>query len=355
MNPATDEDKDEGGNNPVHDARAATATEDDNGDDCDEFFYPRDWTDALDLLYTALRTFAAAGDAHEARVTYLRRFKARQTLTGEEQVAKRLIYSARVFDPAEHERSANVVDGLLAALEDKRVKRERSRGARILPYVGNFLLFASSELEALELRQRVADLRDGLGLQRNPTKGPWQPVQYGQHMGVHLTRLPVFLSAPEAKLAKLSRQTKQLLPRPTGEPVHWPIETAYTHCESSGYGWGAVLNGHLEARGFWGPGASGNTSPFCKELNPVQLALEFLLPHPAGRRVLLHEDNHAVCSVRAGATSRSPEMDDGGAAPAGSALNAMLPRYNAAWMDPGCDELGAAADWSRAAIIVAPR
>eukprot|EP00873_Tetraselmis_striata_P023460 jgi/Tetstr1/443724/TSEL_031714.t1 len=75
--------------------------------------------EALDLLDTALRTFAAVGDAPEARVTYLRRFKARKALTSdEEQGAERLIYS-RVFDPAEHERSANVVDGLLAALEDK--------------------------------------------------------------------------------------------------------------------------------------------------------------------------------------------------------------------------------------------
>eukprot|EP00873_Tetraselmis_striata_P020155 jgi/Tetstr1/440419/TSEL_028753.t1 len=48
-------------------------------------------------------------------------FKANKALTGEEQVAERLIYS-RVFDPAEHDRSANVVDGLLAALEDKRLE-----------------------------------------------------------------------------------------------------------------------------------------------------------------------------------------------------------------------------------------
>eukprot|EP00873_Tetraselmis_striata_P035644 jgi/Tetstr1/455908/TSEL_042689.t1 len=47
--------------------------------------------------------------------------RAKKALTPEEQVAERLIYS-RVFDTAEHERSANVVDGLLAALEDKRLE-----------------------------------------------------------------------------------------------------------------------------------------------------------------------------------------------------------------------------------------
>jgi hypothetical protein len=35
--------------------------------------------------------------------------------------------------------------------------------------------------------------------------------------------------------------------------IHRPVEPAYIHCDSSGYGWGAVLNGRLEARGFWGP------------------------------------------------------------------------------------------------------
>eukprot|EP00873_Tetraselmis_striata_P044929 jgi/Tetstr1/465193/TSEL_009900.t1 len=29
------------------------------------------------------------------------------------------------------------------------------------------------------------------------------------------------------------------------------METAYMHVDSSGYGWGAVLNETTEARGFW--------------------------------------------------------------------------------------------------------
>eukprot|EP00873_Tetraselmis_striata_P000825 jgi/Tetstr1/421089/TSEL_012133.t1 len=80
-----------------------------------------DHVDALDLLDTAHRTLEGVGDADEARLTYLRRFKAEKALTHEEQVAERLIYS-RVLDTAEHERSANVVDGLLAALEHKRLE-----------------------------------------------------------------------------------------------------------------------------------------------------------------------------------------------------------------------------------------
>eukprot|EP00873_Tetraselmis_striata_P046054 jgi/Tetstr1/466318/TSEL_010849.t1 len=80
-----------------------------------------DRVDALDLLDAAHRTPEAVGDADEAMLTYLRRFKAKKALPPEEQVAERLIYS-RVFDTAEHERSASVVDGLLTALEDKRLE-----------------------------------------------------------------------------------------------------------------------------------------------------------------------------------------------------------------------------------------
>eukprot|EP00873_Tetraselmis_striata_P045689 jgi/Tetstr1/465953/TSEL_000916.t1 len=70
--------------------------------------------DALDLLDAAHCTLEPVGAADEASPTYLRRFKAKKALTSEEQVAERLSYS-RGFDTAEHERSANVVDGLLAA------------------------------------------------------------------------------------------------------------------------------------------------------------------------------------------------------------------------------------------------
>jgi len=37
-----------------------------------------------------------------------------------------------------------------------------------------------------------------------------------------------------------------------GAPIWKLIENAYLHCDSSGYGWGAVLNDCVEARGFWG-------------------------------------------------------------------------------------------------------
>eukprot|EP00873_Tetraselmis_striata_P006616 jgi/Tetstr1/426880/TSEL_017093.t1 len=192
-----------------------------------------------------------------------------------------------------------------------------------------------------------------------------------------------------------------------GRPIHRPVETAYMHCDSSGYGWGAVLNGRHEARGFWGA-ADERQHITWKELKAVRLAMESFLPHLAGRRVLLDEDNQAVCSVLAGLTSRSPAMmaelrklwylldsngvhiraryirsaanvwadrlsrhldsDDWQLDPVlfaeleamwgahsvdrfASALNAMLPRYNAAWLDPGCEAVDSMhlsdAEWRR--------
>eukprot|EP00873_Tetraselmis_striata_P042120 jgi/Tetstr1/462384/TSEL_007390.t1 len=80
----------------------------------------RDTADANDLLDSAIRTIATCGQAAEDRLTYLRRFKCKKALTGEERVAERLVYS-RFFDTTAAERSSNGVDGLLNALDDKRL------------------------------------------------------------------------------------------------------------------------------------------------------------------------------------------------------------------------------------------
>jgi hypothetical protein len=82
---------------------------------------PDETTYAYSLVDAALRTNQAVASAGEARLTYIRRFKAKKILTGEERVAERLVYS-RCFDTVASDRGGNVVDGLLAALEDKRLE-----------------------------------------------------------------------------------------------------------------------------------------------------------------------------------------------------------------------------------------
>eukprot|EP00873_Tetraselmis_striata_P014676 jgi/Tetstr1/434940/TSEL_023936.t1 len=89
----------------------------------------RDTADANDLLDSAILTIATCGQAAEDRLTYLRRFKCKKALTGEERVAERLVYS-RFFDTAAAERSSNGVDGLLNAPDDKRLEISLHQAAK---------------------------------------------------------------------------------------------------------------------------------------------------------------------------------------------------------------------------------
>eukprot|EP00873_Tetraselmis_striata_P026282 jgi/Tetstr1/446546/TSEL_034071.t1 len=75
--------------------------------------------------YRHLMCYGAAKD----RLTYLRRFKCKKTLTGEERVAERLVYS-RFFDTTAAERSSNGVDSLLNALDDKRLEVSLHKAAK---------------------------------------------------------------------------------------------------------------------------------------------------------------------------------------------------------------------------------
>eukprot|EP00873_Tetraselmis_striata_P024519 jgi/Tetstr1/444783/TSEL_032631.t1 len=226
--------------------------------------------------------------------------------------------------------------------------------------------------QALHLRQRLASLLDALGLQRNPTKGFWEPCQWfpvRELQSLAGQAQYLFLAIPAARffLRELHsvggdrwggrfRMTPQLhrdlqwwtsVPsQSNGKPIHRPVETAYLHTDSSGYGWGGVLNGMLEARGFWSSADECQHITW-KELKAVRLAMESFLPHLAGRNVLLREDNKALDLLMfAELESRfGPHSIDRFA----SALNTLLP--NAAWLDPTCEAVDSLhlpdADWRR--------
>jgi hypothetical protein len=81
------------------------------------------------------------------------------------------------------------------------------------------------------------------------------------------------------------------------------------HADSSGYGWGAVLNEHIEARGFWSKEDEHQHITW-KELKAVRYFVESFLPQLAGCNVLLHEDNHVVYHIETCITSRSPIVID---------------------------------------------
>ena len=99
---------------------------------------------------------------------------------------------------------------------------------------------------------------------------------------------------------------KQVPSRNNRKSMFRNIETAYLHTDSSGYGWGAVLNGHQEARGLWYEDRSNHIT--FKELKAVRYAVESFLPLLVGRNILLHEDNQAVVAILTHTTTRSPDM-----------------------------------------------
>jgi hypothetical protein len=76
---------------------------------------------AYSLIDDAVRIHQAVTSAREARLTNIKRFNAKKILTGKERVAERLVYT-RCFDTIAADRGGNVVDGLLSALEDKRLE-----------------------------------------------------------------------------------------------------------------------------------------------------------------------------------------------------------------------------------------
>jgi hypothetical protein len=95
----------------------------------------------------------------------------------------------------------------------------------------------------------------------------------------------------------------------SGRSIYKPIETAYLHADSSGYGWGAVLNYNpaYKARGFWYDNDRQQHITW-KELRAVRLAIDSFLPQLRGRHVLLHEDNTTVVARLSKLTTRSPVM-----------------------------------------------
>ncbi len=92
-----------------------------------------------------------------------------------------------------------------------------------------------------------------------------------------------------------------------GAPIWKPIENAFLHCDSSGYGWGAVLNDCVEARGFWAMPDIEEHITF-KKLKAVRCAIQAFLPELKGGRILLHEDYQFVIGILTHLTSKSPRM-----------------------------------------------
>jgi hypothetical protein len=98
------------------------------------------------------------------------------------------------------------------------------RGAKILPYVDDFLLFAATRALALALRQRVDRLLTSLGLLGHPTKCFWEPTKYGHHLGIDIDTSIGYLVAPATKLQNLAKQARKLQQRATRASIWLPVK-----------------------------------------------------------------------------------------------------------------------------------
>ncbi|KAK3248980.1 hypothetical protein CYMTET_41578 [Cymbomonas tetramitiformis] len=75
-------------------------------------------------------------------------------------------------------------------------REEHQQGARVLPYMDDFLVITSSQLEALRARELASQVLTRLGIERNEKKGQWEPTQLVEHLGLE----SVYLAVPPARL-----------------------------------------------------------------------------------------------------------------------------------------------------------
>jgi hypothetical protein len=89
--------------------------------------------------------------------------------------------------------------------------RLRSLGVRLLVYLDDWLFLAPSRPAALETRSTVVRVFRDLGLQRNPTKGVWEPSQRLDHLGLTVNLKQGLFHVPLEKLSKLHQQASTIL------------------------------------------------------------------------------------------------------------------------------------------------
>ena len=110
-----------------------------------------------------------------------------------------------------HMRGAHA--GKVPARPTARSRKRRMGGARVLPYVDDFLFIAHSLAAALRLRARVEALLTALGMSRNPDKGEWEPTQNLVHLGLRVDLQAGKFFAPEEKLASIAALAKSMMGR----------------------------------------------------------------------------------------------------------------------------------------------
>ncbi|KAK3233369.1 hypothetical protein CYMTET_56327 [Cymbomonas tetramitiformis] len=90
-------------------------------------------------------------------------------------------------------------------------REEHQQGARVLPYMDDFLLLLSSRIEALRARELTSRVLVRLGLSRNEKKRQWEPTQLVEHLGLEVDLKAGQFRVTPARLQKIHLQSKALL------------------------------------------------------------------------------------------------------------------------------------------------
>ena len=104
------------------------------------------------------------------------------------------------------------------ALKRWRRRRRKLTRARLLPFVDDFALFEVSYDETLKLKVYTFILLKGYGLKIHPTKGNFDPILIGEHLGMIIDMKVGQLVAPTVKLkqiAVLAKKTSSAEQQPT--------------------------------------------------------------------------------------------------------------------------------------------
>ncbi|KAK3242436.1 hypothetical protein CYMTET_47877 [Cymbomonas tetramitiformis] len=93
------------------------------------------------------------------------------------------------------------------------VTRTSQVGARVLPYMDDFLVIAQTRDDAFVQRDRVEKHLSRLGLFRNEKKGHWEPTQLAKHLGLEVDFKEGLFRVTEARLKKIHAKATGLICR----------------------------------------------------------------------------------------------------------------------------------------------
>ncbi|KAK3284632.1 hypothetical protein CYMTET_7732 [Cymbomonas tetramitiformis] len=120
-------------------------------------------------------------------------------------------YHVAGIDPAFQEYMQFDVRGELFQRAGGCGREEHQQGARVLPYMDDFLLLLSNRIEALRARELTSRVLVRLGLSRNEKKGQWEPTQLVEHLGLEVDLKAGQFRVTPARLQKIHLQSKALL------------------------------------------------------------------------------------------------------------------------------------------------